>query len=59
MINLNDSIGYNDYDYFSNGCLATGNDFFCRMFVRNADGTLYSAPAGNPSTGYLRGGTTN
>ncbi|WP_231478148.1 TonB-dependent receptor domain-containing protein [Sphingomonas sp. UNC305MFCol5.2] len=59
MIDLNDSIGYNDYDYFSNGCLATGNDFFCRMFVRNANGTLYSAPAGNPSTGYLRGGTTN
>jgi iron complex outermembrane receptor protein len=59
MIDLNDSIGYNDYDYFSNGCLATGNDFFCRMFVRNADGTLYSAPAGNPATGYLRGGTTN
>jgi outer membrane receptor protein involved in Fe transport len=59
LIDLNDSIGYNDYDYFSNGCLATGNDFFCRMFVRNADGTLYSNPAGNPSTGYLRGGTTN
>jgi outer membrane receptor protein involved in Fe transport len=29
------------------------------MFVRNADGTLYSNPATNPTTGYLRGGTTN
>lgn len=59
MINLNDSIGYNDYDYFSNGCLATGSEFFCRMFVRNANGTLYSNPSTNPSTGFLRGGTTN
>lgn len=59
LIDLNDSIGYNDYDYFSNGCLATGSDFFCQMFVRNADGTLYSNPANNPATGYLRGGTTN
>lgn len=59
LIDLNDSIGYNDYDYFSNGCLATGDEFFCRMFVRNADGTLYSAPGGNPSTGFIRGGTTN
>jgi len=58
-INLNDSIGYNDYDYFSNGCLATGSDFFCKMFVRNADGTLYSSPSTNPATGFLRGGTTN
>jgi len=59
VINLNDSIGYNDYDYFSNGCLATGSDFFCKMFVRNADGTLYSTPSTNPATGFLRGGTTN
>lgn len=59
MIDLNDSIGYNDYDYFSNGCLATGSDFFCKMFVRNADGTLYSSPSTNPATGYIRGGTTN
>ena len=59
LINLDDSIGYNDFDYFSNGCLATGNDFFCSQFVRAADGTLYSAPDGNPTSGFLRGGTTN
>ncbi|WP_066805316.1 TonB-dependent receptor domain-containing protein [Sphingomonas asaccharolytica] len=59
VINLNDSIGYNDYDYFSNGCLATGSQFFCQMFVRNANGTLYSTPSTNPTTGFLRGGTTN
>ena len=59
LIDLKDSIGYNDYDYFSNGCLATGQEFFCSMFVRNADGTLFSNPGTNPATGYLRGGTTN
>jgi outer membrane receptor protein involved in Fe transport len=59
MIDLNDSIGYNDYDYFSNGCLQTGSEFFCSMFVRNADGTLSSNPSTNPTTGFIRGGTTN
>nr|WP_240511121.1 TonB-dependent receptor [Novosphingobium panipatense] len=59
LIDLDDSIGYNDYDYFSNGCLQTGSDFFCSMFVRNADGTLSSNPGTNPTTGYIRGGTTN
>ncbi|WP_243652740.1 TonB-dependent receptor [Novosphingobium sp. PhB165] len=59
LIDLNDSIGYNDYDYFSNGCLQTGSEFFCSMFVRNADGTLSSNPNTNPDTGYIRGGTTN
>ncbi|MHA6720726.1 TonB-dependent receptor domain-containing protein [Sphingomonas sp. RS6] len=59
LIDLNDSIGYNDYAYFSNGCAATGSDFFCKMFVRNADGTLYSTPGDNPTTGYIRQGTTN
>ncbi|WP_260928960.1 TonB-dependent receptor domain-containing protein [Novosphingobium sp. 9] len=59
MIDLNDSIGYNDYSYFANGCLATASDFFCSMFVRNSDGTLYSDPATNPTSGYIRQGTTN
>jgi outer membrane receptor protein involved in Fe transport len=59
LIDLDDSIGYNDVTYFSDGCLATGSDFFCRMFVRNADGTLYSSPASNPTSGYIRRGTTN
>lgn len=59
LIDLDDSIGYNNYQYFTNGCLATGSDFFCSMFVRNADGTLYSDPATNPTSGYIRQGTTN
>ncbi|USI72767.1 TonB-dependent receptor domain-containing protein [Sphingomonas morindae] len=59
MIDLNDSIGYNDTSYFSNGCAATGSAFFCDMFVRNPDGTLYSDPASNPGTGFIRQGTTN
>lgn len=59
LIDLDDSIGYNNYDYFSNGCQATGAEFFCSKFVRNSDGTLYSSPTGNPATGYIRGGTTN
>lgn len=59
MIDLNDSIGYNDQSYFTNGCLATGSEFFCRMFIRNANGTLSSNPNTNPTTGYIRQGTTN
>ncbi|WP_448662944.1 TonB-dependent receptor domain-containing protein [Sphingomonas sp. CJ20] len=59
MIDLNDSIGYNDQSYFTNGCLATGSDFFCKMFVRNASGQLFSNPTSNPTAGYIRQGTTN
>jgi outer membrane receptor protein involved in Fe transport len=59
MIDLDQSIGYNDYAYFSRGCAETGDDFFCSMFVRNADGTLSSNPTGNPATGFIRQGTTN
>jgi outer membrane receptor protein involved in Fe transport len=59
LIDLNDSIGYNDYSYFSEGCRLTGSDFFCQMFVRNADGTLFSNPDGNPQSGFIRQGTTN
>jgi iron complex outermembrane recepter protein len=59
LIDLNESIGYNDYAYFSQGCAETGDDFFCSMFVRNADGTLSSNPTGNPATGFIRQGTTN
>lgn len=59
MIDLNDSIGYNNYSYFTNGCLATGSEFFCSAFVRAADGTLYSDASTNPTSGYIRQGTTN
>jgi outer membrane receptor protein involved in Fe transport len=59
MIDLDDSIGYNNYDFFRDGCLSSGNEFFCSMFVRNPDGTLYSPTTGNAQTGYVRSGTTN
>jgi len=59
LIDLNQSIGYNDYSYFSDGCLQTADAFYCSMFVRNADGTLFSNPTTNPATGYIRQGTTN
>jgi iron complex outermembrane recepter protein len=59
MIDLNQSIGYNDYQYFSQGCVQTADPFFCSMFVRNADGTLSSNPTTNPATGFIRQGTTN
>jgi outer membrane receptor protein involved in Fe transport len=59
LIDLNESIGFNDYAYFSRGCAETGEDFFCSMFVRNANGTLSSDPTTNPATGFIRQGTTN
>ncbi len=59
LIDLNQSIGYNDYAYFSQGCVQTADPFFCSMFVRNADGTLSSNPTTNPGTGFIRQGTTN
>ncbi|GGO89626.1 hypothetical protein GCM10011329_00010 [Stakelama pacifica] len=59
LIDLDQSIGYNNYQYFSDGCLSTGSDFFCKMFVRNANGQLFSDPGSNPTSGYIRQGTTN
>ncbi len=59
LIDLNQSIGYNDYSYFSQGCVQTADPFFCSMFVRNANGTLSSNPTSNPTTGFIRQGTTN
>ncbi|MBW6529573.1 TonB-dependent receptor [Sphingomonas sp. RRHST34] len=57
-IKINDSLGYNDYSYYTDGCLRSGGDqFFCQGIVRNANGTLFSA-AGS-STGFIRQGTTN
>ncbi|WP_404338291.1 TonB-dependent receptor domain-containing protein [Sphingomonas sp. MMS12-HWE2-04] len=59
LIDLNQSIGYNNYQYFAQGCAETADPFYCSMFVRNADGTLFSSPTTNPTTGYIRQGTTN
>ncbi|WP_164163078.1 hypothetical protein, partial [Stenotrophomonas maltophilia] len=42
-----------------NDCLSTGNDYFCRAIVRNANGTLYSSPATRPATGWVARGSAN
>ena len=60
-IRINNSLGYNGPDYYSEGCLASnGDSFFCSGIVRNpSTGTLYSVAADNPTTGFFRAGTTN
>jgi len=59
LINIQDSIGYNDYSYYQNGCLSSGLPYFCSLISRNTDGTLYSPPASSPATGFIGQGTTN
>lgn len=60
QIRLNNSLGYNDYDYAYNGCLQSGDPFFCSQIIRNpGTGTLSSSASSNPTTGFFRGGTTN
>ncbi|MGK6321655.1 TonB-dependent receptor domain-containing protein [Sphingomonas sp. DT-51] len=57
-IKIDNSLGYNDYSYYTDGCLRSGGDqFFCQGIVRNPNGTLFSAAG--PDTGYIRQGTTN
>ena len=53
-IKIDNSLGYNDYSYYTDGCLRSGGDqFFCQGIVRNAStGTLFNG-------GYIRQGTTN
>ncbi|HXH17363.1 MAG TPA: TonB-dependent receptor [Sphingomonas sp.] len=60
-IKIDDSLGYNDYSYYTDGCQRSNGDaFFCQGIVRNpGTGTLYSSAATNPSTGFIRQGTTN
>jgi iron complex outermembrane receptor protein len=61
IIDLDDSINYNDYSYYQNGCLTSGGDaYFCDKIVRDpVTGTLYSSAASNPTTGFISQGTTN
>jgi iron complex outermembrane receptor protein len=61
QIKINDSLGYNDYSYYTDGCQRSNGDaFFCQGIVRNpGTGTLYSTAGSNPTTGFIRQGTTN
>lgn len=59
-VKINNSIGYNDDNYYMEGCLRSGGDpFFCSGIVRAADGTLYADAGSNPTSGFIRAGTTN
>ena len=59
-IKINNSLGYNDDSYYTDGCLrSNGDPFFCSGIVRAANGTLYAAAANNPTSGFIRAGTTN
>lgn len=59
LIDLQDQLEFfNPLDWL-NGCLSTGNDYYCRGIKRNADGTLSSAPATSPATGWVSRGSTN
>jgi outer membrane receptor protein involved in Fe transport len=60
-IKINNSLGYNDFSYYTDGCLRSGGDqFFCQGIVRNpGTGTLSSVAGSNPTTGFIRQGTTN
>lgn len=53
-IKIDNSLGYNDYSYYTDGCLRSGGDqFFCQGLVRNSTtGQLFNG-------GYIRQGTTN
>ena len=59
-IKINNSIGYNDDNYYMEGCLrSNGDPFFCSGIVRAANGTLYADAGSNPTSGFIRAGTTN
>ena len=60
-IKIDNSLGYNDFSYYTDGCLrSNGDQFFCQGLVRNpGTGTLYSNASANPTTGFIRQGTTN
>lgn len=61
QVRIVNSLGYNGADYYLQGCLASNGDpFFCNGIVRDpTTGSIGNAPAGNPSSGFVRQGTTN
>ena len=60
-IKIDNSLGYNDYSYYTNGCVdSNGDPFFCSGIVRQpGSGILYASAADNPTSGFIRQGTTN
>ena len=61
QVRIVNSLGYNGADYYLQGCLASNGDpFFYNGIVRDpTTGSIGNAPAGNPSSGFVRQGTTN
>jgi len=59
LIDLEDQLDFLQPQNLINDCLSTGNDYFCRAIVRNANGTLYSSPATRPATGWVARGSAN
>lgn len=59
LIDLQDQLSFfNPLDWI-NGCLTTGNEFYCRGIVRAPNGTLSSSPATSPSSGWVSRGSVN
>jgi outer membrane receptor protein involved in Fe transport len=62
-IKIKNSIGYNDYSYYTNGCLlSNGDPFFCSHIKRDPNGTLKAPTNVDPTTvtsGFIEQGTTN
>ncbi len=60
-IKINNSLGYNDDSYYTDGCIRSNGDaFFCSGIVRQAGtGILYASASSNPTSGFIRAGTTN
>ncbi len=61
QIKIDNSLGYNDYTYYTDGCQrSNGDPFFCSGIVRQpGTGILYAPAASNPTSGFIRQGTTN
>ncbi len=60
LIDLDDTINYFSAADFVNGCIATGDPYYCRGIVRTPGTFTLSAPTtGDPTSGYIAQGTGN
>jgi iron complex outermembrane receptor protein len=61
QIKIDNSLGNNDYTYYTDGCQrSNGDPFFCSGIVRQpGTGILYAPASSNPTSGFIRQGTTN